>query len=232
MSAQTDAFIATEYPFAVRESKRTGIPVSVFLAQSADETGWGTSEWFTKDNNPAGIGVTGAAGAGHSFASLSAAFVDYANKLLGHGEAGQEKFAADVSAGADPVTLLRDLEASPWAAGHYGGNGLENIFAANNLGQYDLPGTKPPAVAPIVTGGGSSSAGGATLTGIDLNPLNWWGDITSGARGDIAKIVITGVILSGGVGLIVLGAWRSVSPDTRKAINGTAATAAKTAAVA
>lgn len=150
LSASQQAFINAELPYATAESARTGIPVSVFLTQSANETGWGSSGWFTKSNNPAGIGVTGQPGKGNVYPSLAAAFTDYANKLLGKGEAGQQQFAADVAAHKDPLTLLADLEAAPWAAGHYGGHGLEQLYAANPaLGAHDLPGTSLPSSATI-----------------------------------------------------------------------------------
>lgn len=150
-SQQQANFIATELPYAQRESKRTGIPVSVFLAQSAWETGWGTSYLFTKENNPAGIGAYDSSHGG-AWPSLSAAFRTYADKLMGVGEAGQGRFVADVKAGADPNTLLTDLEQGPWAASHYGYTNLNREWASTGLGAFDAPGaTAPTGSTPIHT---------------------------------------------------------------------------------
>jgi len=244
-TAQEAAFIATELPYAQSEQARTGIPVSVFLAQSADETGWGTSSWFLQHNNPAGIGVTGAPGKGNTYSSLAAAFDDYANKLLGQGEAGQQQFAADVAGGAAPLTLLRDLEASPWAAGHYGGNGLESIWQANDLGAYDQPGATPPSASTIATSSTrSSTTSSAQLAGFfpggNWDPLNWpgalIGGLIGGAKADVATVVFGGLFLAAGLTMVVLGAWRTVKDtpagDAVRSLGSTAANAGTAAALA
>jgi hypothetical protein len=149
-STSQAAFINEVRPYAEAESKRTGIPAEVMITQAGVETGWGTSGWWTNNRNPAGIGVTGAAGAGNSYATLEQAFHDYADKLLGKGEAGQEQFAADVKAGAPIETLLMDLERSPWAAGHYGGDGLTQTYSALAGGGAfkTQPAPMPQPVAP------------------------------------------------------------------------------------
>lgn len=190
-SQQVNAYIAQVLPAAQRQSARTGIPVSVMLAQSGYETGWGTSQWWRVHLNPAGIGVTGAPGAGQSFASVDAAFAAYADKLLGKGEAGQQQFVRDVNAGAGPQQLLSDLEASPWAAGHYGGTGLNTTWQSLGLAQYDLPGAKPPPGGNPVPGGGSAS--GAVDVSLHVpgtpysvpTPGDLFGGLT-GTAGDIA----------------------------------------------
>ncbi len=149
-SQSQQAYISEIRPFAEAESKRTGIPAEVMIVQSGLETGWGTSGWWTNNRNPAGIGVTGAAGAGNSYPDLATAFHDYAEKLLGHGEAGQEKFAADVAAGASSEQLLADIQQSPWAAGHYGGNGLVSTYQALAGGGAFTP-AKPAAPSPAAS---------------------------------------------------------------------------------
>lgn len=150
-SPNQQAYINEVMPFAQAESKRTGIPAEVMVVQSGVETGWGTSGWWTNNRNPAGIGVTGQAGAGNSYPDLASAFRDYADKLMGNGEAGQEQFAADVKAGAPVDKLLADLEQAPWAAGHYGGNGLGQTYSALQQGgafRPPAPATPAPQSAP------------------------------------------------------------------------------------
>jgi hypothetical protein len=220
MSAQ--GFIGEVLPYAATESARTGIPISVMLAQSGVETGWGTSGWWHNQHNPAGIGVTGKPGAGNAYPDIGTGWRDYADHLLGIGEAGQGPFVADLRQGADAPALLRDLEASPWAAGHYGGHGLENAYAQFNLGQYDTPGNAPPGAAS------SSSAYIAQPAGFSLNPLDWIGSIFGDVKSGIFRVALTIAFVGGGLTLVVLGMWRSVSPQARAQLGD----AAKMAAVA
>ena len=102
--------------------------------------------------------------------------------------------------------------------------GLYSAVDASSFGTHGLGKGGTPS-GPTGT---ASTGTGTQLTGIDLNPANWWGDIVGGAQGGIAKVVVTGVILAGGATLIVLGAWRSVSPNVRQSVGG----AAKLAAIA
>lgn len=188
-NAQVNAYIAQVLPAAQKQSQRTGIPVSVFLTQSGYETGWGTSGWWRNNLNPAGIGVTGAAGAGQSFASVDQAFAAYADKLLGQGEAGQGQFVADVNAQAGPTKLLQDLEASPWAAGHYSGHGLETTFASLNLAQYDLPGAKPPAGGNPLPGGGGAQVQTAGYLSSGVAGIPFVGPVASAAGSALSGVL-------------------------------------------
>lgn len=133
-------FINFILPYARTASKTSGVPVSVIIAQVGNETGWGTSSAWTQSYNPAGIGMTGAPGAGMRYKSPEQGMADYAQKLMGHGEAGQEGVMRAVASGANAFDIALALEQSPWAAGHYGGHGLENIMATYNLTQYDMSG--------------------------------------------------------------------------------------------
>lgn len=149
-SKNMQQFINEILPFAQEQSRRTGIPVSVFLAQSGNETGWGTSSAWTKHLNPAGIDITGPGVAGGSYPNIAAAFQAYANRLSGIGERGQGPFMSLVKQHAPVPSILKALEQSPWAAGHYGGNGLENIYKNYNLGKYDTG--DPPTLAGSPSG--------------------------------------------------------------------------------
>lgn len=234
-------FIATELPLAQRESRRTGIPVSVFLTQSWNETGHGTSKWFLEGNNPAGIGVTGAPGAGNGFATLSAAFRTYADRLMGIGEAGQQQFVADVHAGAGTPTLLADLEASPWAAGHYGGtaanpgHGLEQLYAAEGLGTFDAPGAKAPTGATPIhtvayipgtgihlpgTGSGSNILPSNPITGAAGAVLSPLIDFLKQGAIRASLVVFGAVAVLLGLALLVRDASDSAKADTAGATAG------------
>ena len=102
------------------------------------------------------------------------------------------------------------------------------VFAAVDASSFGTHGlTASSGIGSSPTGSSSSStSSGASLTGIDLNPANWWGDITGGVKADVAKVGVTLAVLGMGLTLIVLGAWKSVNPTARQSITKGAALAA------
>ena len=77
-AGQIDAWIRQRTPtappvggYVVAWADTDGICSDIVAAQIVHETGWLTSGWFTQHNNPAGLGVTGAPGAGLSFPGVS-----------------------------------------------------------------------------------------------------------------------------------------------------------------
>lgn len=128
----------------------------------------------------------------------------------------------DLAAGASAQQTAHDIEASPWASGHYGATAPD--YAGGNIERIlGSPGWTPSNVtAPAGAPGSPSNPAQLTVS----NPFDWLQNITSGAQKGIAGIVLRGVFLAGGAVLIVLGAWRSVSPQTRQTITSTAALAA------
>jgi hypothetical protein len=134
----------------------------------------------------------------------------------------------DLASGASAAQTAHDIEASPWAGGHYGATKASGYAGGNLERIVGSPGFAPSNVAVPGAGPSTSADNPATLT--VSNPISWIGDLFGGAKKDIAKIVLTGIFLSGGGALVVLGAWRSLSPDTRQSIKSTATTAATVAA--
>jgi hypothetical protein len=130
------------------------------------------------------------------------------------------------------------VDAQAYNLEHTQGVGYDKILSALRAGNPSAMfsavdasgfGTKGLGTGGVPAGPtGTSSGSGAALTGIDLNPLNWWGDITGGASSAVAKVGVTIAVLAAGLALIVLGTWRSVSPNARQSVTG----AAKLAAVA
>jgi hypothetical protein len=156
-TAQQAKFIAEIWPYVVRESRRTGIPVEVFIIQSGLETSWGTSWLYRNYHNPAGIGAFDASHA-TQFSSLSDGFATYGDRLMGHGEGGQGQFVKDVNGGASAAVLLNDLQTGPWAAGHYGGTGLTDTLAS----LYGTAGGSATKGTGGGTASGTSGSGGQT----------------------------------------------------------------------
>jgi len=105
----------------------------------------------------------------------------------------------------------------------------QNLFAAVDASKFGTHGlTTGSGVGTGPGAGTSSSTTAASLTGFDFNPLNWWGDLTSGAENGVAKVGVTLAVLGMGLTLIVLGAWKSVSPNVKQTLTS----AGKAAAVA
>jgi hypothetical protein len=148
-------FIQHVMPAAQAAASHLGIPVSVVLAQWLNETGAGTSRAWLE---------------GHNYAGVS--FLEPYQEQLGArlGGEGEILFYPDEQAGLagyigrwgdgvydatrnlwreakDAHAVAAAIEASPWAAGHYGGNGLRALIDELNLTQFD--GGAHPAQPPV-----------------------------------------------------------------------------------
>jgi hypothetical protein len=211
------SFVADVLPDARIASTRTGVPVSVVLAQWGIETGWGTSSAWLRGHNYAG--VSGAAGVN--------AYPDRATGLASYISTMNLGFYSSVrSAGTDSAAAAA-LGRSPWAASHYAtaggapGSLLAAVMATNNLGQFDgagaTTGANPVTVGIQIPG-----------TGITIpTPSDIAGAVTTTLR----PLLLKALFLAGGVTLVVLAGWRAASPALSD-LKDKAATAAKTAAVA
>jgi hypothetical protein len=133
--------------------------------------------------------------------------------------------------GGDPVAALRALVASPWAGGHYGGG---TGFSTIPLGAdpHKVSSTAAEIAANVATAGQGSTAAGtkpnspsstAAKAGSLPNPFG------------VGKLALEVVVVGAGLGLVLLGAWRTVSPAVQKVesrVQAGAETAAKVGAVA
>lgn len=148
----------------------------------------------------------------------------------------------------DPATNARAAFAisnggrnfTPWST--YGtGPGHTNAAAGLLPKVYKEIGGNPPDTVPgaDVPAGGSSSSGGATD---GQNVSDWWkalspfgwgfGALSDSAHKDLAKITLTGLFTVGGIGLVVLGVYKGVSPTVQRVKQEAAAGAAQVAKVA
>ena len=139
-------FLSVEVLFgAAYAAPRVGLWNSVVLAQWADETGWGTSDYWTVGHNPAGISPGGVVASYPTVQAGIDAYVETMN-LPYYDEVRAAKNQGNIAQAAA-------LGASPWAGGHYGnppGADLENIIRENDLGRFDqIPvSVVPPATPP------------------------------------------------------------------------------------
>lgn len=125
-------FLNAVLPYAQEGHARTGVLVSVILAQWADETGWGTSEAWVTGHNPAGISPGG----------VIASYPDIAAGVQAWWETMLEAFYDPVRAARGWQAQASALGDSPWAAGHYELDGIKgaallSIITHNSLWLYD-----------------------------------------------------------------------------------------------
>jgi hypothetical protein len=201
------------------------LPASVVAADEQGLEAWANRESGGYNpkvaggrNNPLNTteGALGFAGQGGSqgnikdFGTFGQGVDAQAYNLVHTQGAGYQPIVAALRSG-DVSALFRAVDASG--------------FGTHGLSSKDLGNAGPSS-----SGSGSTPA---TLTGFSFpNPLSWVGDIFGGVKADVAKVGITLAVLGMGLALIVLGAWRSVSPNVRQNITSSTKTAATAAAMA
>lgn len=149
-------------------SAQTSIPVSVILAQMADETAYGTSPAWINCHNPAGIKGTGCYPY-QAYSSYAAAAQGYANFYLQN--SNYQPVLAAARSGASPQQVAIALGESPWASSHYILNGqkggiLLNIMQAFHLTQYDVAISPSATVSPSTVIVSSSIPWGYLIFGL------------------------------------------------------------------
>lgn len=237
----TQAFINQQLPAARAASSQLGIPVSVILAQWINETSSGGSQAFLEGNNYAGIsyldspekavGATLVEGLSPilSFPTQAAGVAGYVSRWLEPVYASTRKIWATTT---DPIAVAQSIETSPWAAGHYGGNGLEKLIEQNNLTAYDDPSAQPGAASTTAYIPGTTihipgtGSGSSLLPNININPF---ASVLDWLQGGLIKVVLTGVAVSAGLVLIVLGFARAAAPRVHDAAQEAAPLAAAAA---
>jgi len=224
-ASDTQSFINTYLNDARIAAGQLGIPTSVILAQWINETGSGTSSAFQQGNNFAGVSNNGKV---DSFPDKRAGLIAYIQRWQNPVYAPTiAAIQQDGNVNADPIAAARLVENSPWAAGHYGGTGLEDLITNDNLAQYDKLGTLQPGQyiqqqvnstqdpgaaggAGLIGGGGSSggcpegnlfSGPSIPLVGSAFNLTRCQGRALLGA----ASLVAGGILLLVGLGFIGIG---------------------------
>jgi hypothetical protein len=148
------AFIDDVLGDAHAAASHLGVPVSPILAQWANETGWGTSPAWRGGHNYAGVSTLThqqeAFGASLFHGGPILAYPNRSDGLAGYlarwTDGVYDSTRAKWHAHADSRDVAMAIEESPWAAGHYGGDGLRRLIVEHNLTRYD--GQAPPVPAP------------------------------------------------------------------------------------
>lgn len=156
---------------------RTGIPISVLMAQVLDETGGLTSAVWYSCHNPAGIEGGSCGGPYAFYATYVEAAQGYADTYMG---GYYNNVLALARSGASIQALCVAIGDSPWAGSHYvGSNGepggaLYEIIQCNDLTQFDsVSGSSSTTPYTGTTTGVHRSDGGYGSTsgsGVPFNP--------------------------------------------------------------
>lgn len=154
MTPEQETFINEVLADAHVAAGHLNIPVSPILAQWINETGSGTSRAWLAGNNYAGVsGMEGVQTQLGAHLGGEGAILFYPNR-----QAGLQGYITRWADGVydntrdawrtnpDAHAVAAAIEASPWAAGHYGGNGLRALIDELNLTQFD--GGAPPVHEP------------------------------------------------------------------------------------
>jgi hypothetical protein len=210
------SFYTEVLPDARIASERTGVPVSVVLAQWGVETGYGTSAAWLEGSNFAGVSAGGRPVRYRDRAEGLAAYIK--TMLSPRYESVRAAGSADESAKA--------LAASAWDAGHYGdGATLLSVLERDHLTRFDNA-----SQTETVTRAGFEVPG--WVPGVGGRGFLWPWEIP-GALGDAARdaalggvrdLALWSVFVAGGAALVVAGVYRVTSP-ARQAATRTAARA-------
>jgi hypothetical protein len=178
-------------------------------------------------------GTAGAAGTA-VFPTAAQGVQATAAYILASSQPGQKyaQFYDDLQANADPSTTAIALGRSPWASGHYDPTDPKQ-------GAVDY-GTEPGHSIIGALGSNGSKVGVTGIPGAIANIVSNPGSTVSSVVGqlvpdigtDAKSVAIFAVLLAGGVGLVLLGAWRFAAPAVHQAADrvGQLGTAAAVAA--
>ena len=160
MSDNDQAFIDEVLGDAHAAASHLGIPVSPILAQWCNETGFGSSDAWRNGHNYAGVSTLetfqtqlgahyGDEGAILFYPDREAGLAGYIGRWAD--EVYTDTRAAWAANAHDAYQVAQDIERSPWAEGHYGGDGLKALMIQRNLTQYDGQSAPVPAPGPEAT---------------------------------------------------------------------------------
>lgn len=197
--ADAQAFVDEMAPYAVAAQNATGINANVILAQWGNETGWGTSSAFTKNFNPAGIGITSSSVSGQDYGSIEGGVQAYINFVNDN-----SRYQAVKAAGVNnPQAQAVAFGNSGWAAGKYDDGGGPGSSLVADMQSFTAPTGVAPATG-LSVGGTVASTPGSTVGNSAVAPAATPGDQSS--NGD-AYSQIDSQLTSYGLGSLATWAW-------------------------
>jgi len=152
--------------YATQASSLTGLNKSVILAQWISENGWKVPTGYNFGNimKPGTHTL-------ETYSSGSAGVQAYANFLKNNSNYN----GVMATAGSTPESQLKAIVASPWDAGHYGGDGslLTNVYNSVT-GASIVPGSFAPTTTSATTGSGTPGALNFLSMGTDKIISGFW----------------------------------------------------------
>lgn len=148
--------------------------------------------------------------------------------------------AAALKAGTSSEAVLHAVQSSAWASGRYGSSGdLAGILPTIRSNRSRFEHGKIAATSSTTGGshldngsivGQAQALAGNAAAGVSSAASDAASSLVSSIGTGLQKLVIMGVLIAGGVGLLVAGAYRGVSPETREKLKGAAVKSAEVAA--
>ena len=205
-------FIGQNLPYAIGASQQTGLPVDFILGQSANETGYGTSNLATMFNNFFGITNGGVQNGYASYGSAAGSFQNYADLI-------NNQYDTSGLSGASAFDIASSLQSQGYAQDpNYGSkvagttSTIDNIL--QNFGLSQFIGT-PASGGTSASGTGSNSSGGGLL---DFSGLTKWAN----SVGLTVTFVLIGIVLLIAA-LFMFGQQVGVVPPTKDIVKGAGA---------
>ena len=202
------SFISANLPYAIAASGQTGLPVDYILGQSANETGWGTSNIAQTLNNFFGITNGGVQNGYASYSSPAASFSAFGNLI-------NSQYDTSAMSGASAYDIASGLQSQGYAqdpnyAAKVSGTTsiVDQVLQSMGLGQY---------VGSNSSASNSSSSGGAGGL-LDFSGLTKWAN----SIGLTVTFVLIGVVLLIAA-LFLFGQQVGIVPPTRSLIKGATA---------
>ncbi len=166
MSYSQSGFVSQYLPYAVQTSQQTGLPVDFILAQSALETGWGSSNAAQNYNNFFGISPGGSLA---SYGSPAEGFSAFGNLLSSPAYSGVSGYASQ-----GPLALGNAIQAAGYNPNPaYGGQIASLVPQIDQL----LQGTGNGQYATGGYGNGQASTGAQGGGNCGFSPNCWLGSI-------------------------------------------------------
>jgi len=149
------AYIGFAYPLAQADWRESQVPISFGIAQSAVESGWGSSGLATNYNNYFGIKCPGVPAPSRCISMSGADWRAYASardSFLDHGRFLRQnsRYQPAFQFTNDSVSFAREVAKAGYAGANWEPyfNQIKQIMDDYNLYQYDQNGAPPPTPTP------------------------------------------------------------------------------------
>lgn len=203
-------FISTFGDLAKKTAGALGAPANsdaynAVLTQWGDESAWGTSSLAKRGNNLAGITCGGGCPHGWCGDGHYCYYSSPENFALGYKatlSASYYQPVRDAFSSGNSVGIVKAIQSSPWAEGHYNGHDLENLLRS----VVGLPPSVPSPTPGTGTGTGTGGTGGtgSQFPALNLFDPSTWIGAAENVIYDLGAVFFANLI---GLGILAVGVW-------------------------